>query len=92
MSTTTRTISIDYWPGSRILEGFGPDDLGEITYEHFNAILHPVRNQGRSYDPPTTHLGKPWTENNALAVARAVLAYMEGVIAEGEAYVVDRSS
>lgn len=60
-----------------------------IRFNPADAVLHPVKNRGRTYPPPNTHEGKPWTENNAQAVAKAVLAYMEKTVAEGKAFITD---
>ena len=66
----------------------GPENVG-VAFKPANAILFPVTNEGRTYEPPRTHLGRPWVENNALAVAGAVLIFMDKIIAEGEAYIAD---
>ncbi|MDH2400775.1 hypothetical protein QCM77_12600 [Bradyrhizobium sp. SSUT18] len=61
----------------------------KVQFNPANAILHPVINSGRLYDPPTVHSGKPWTENNAQAVAKAALTFMERVSEEGKAFAID---
>jgi hypothetical protein len=60
-----------------------------LSFTPADAILHPVTNDGRTYAPPITHLDKPWTENNARAVAKAALTFMEQTVADGANYLID---
>lgn len=72
-----RNGHIENLSGTNVAVEFAPAD----------ATLLPVTNRGRTYDLPTTHLGAPWTSSSALEMAASVLKYLEGIVAEGRAFI-----